>query len=354
MIYSLGGGWGHLMRALALARVVIPTQPVEILCNSPYLETIYRSHFWRKHFQDHAIRIHHLSPAAKLEQAHHWIAQVLSDRDLSYLIVDTFPRGLIGELGEILPKMRSIPKIWIHRDLNPLYVERYDLRSFVRHHYQHVLTPGDLVDPPLADLGLRTAPWLIANAEDLPPRESIRADLQVFDPDIPPNTPLILICVSGQVSEQPIYGELTQQISARFPQISVRCLAAEPPPGCPVERWICHWPGIQCLWAADLVVGGAGYHTIQECIAVGTPLIALPWQRIYDRQRLRLQVAQRSASIPIQAAQTIQEVLQAIETFLKIFLKDSPPQPRSRISYPNGAIEAARILRQGLISNEMA
>jgi len=41
------------------------------------------------------------------------------------------------------------------------------------------------------------------------------------------------------------------------------------------------------LPGVDLVVGGAGYNTVNECLACGVPLIARAWPRKYDRQSLR-------------------------------------------------------------------
>jgi len=36
LIYALGGGWGHLNRAIALGRIASRNRPVKILTNTPY------------------------------------------------------------------------------------------------------------------------------------------------------------------------------------------------------------------------------------------------------------------------------------------------------------------------------
>src|SRR5581483_11759696 len=51
--------------------------------------------------------------------------------------------------------------------------------------------------------------------------------------------------------------------------------------------WIRYWPAIDLFSAASVVIGGAGYNTVEECLAIGVPLIAHPWPRMYDRQDLR-------------------------------------------------------------------
>lgn len=43
LIYALGGGWGHLMRALAFGRIAALYRPVTILSNSPYTANLLNS-----------------------------------------------------------------------------------------------------------------------------------------------------------------------------------------------------------------------------------------------------------------------------------------------------------------------
>ena len=40
LIYALGGGWGHLTRAVALASIAQRERPVRILTNSPYASIV--------------------------------------------------------------------------------------------------------------------------------------------------------------------------------------------------------------------------------------------------------------------------------------------------------------------------
>ena len=338
LIYALGGGWGHVMRALSLARVVIPHQPVEILCNSPYVKLILSSSFWHQHLRPYPLQIHPLTPTATLAQAATWIAEAITSRPWQCLIVDTFPRGLVGELTPCFDLIPSLPKVWIHRDLSPTYVERYDLRSHVQHHYHQVLIPGELADPPLGDLGVRTPPWLLRNPQELPSRQQIRAQMGVTEE----NTPLIVICASGQEQERSLYGQLAAIISTQFSHLFVRCLSADLPPGCPLPLWIQHWPGIEILWGADLILGAAGYNTIMECLALGIPLIAFPWRRLYDRQRRRIQAAQALNSTPILTVQSIPAALLAIQTLL------NQPRQIPRAHYRNGTLIAAQIIENRL------
>ncbi|MEO7649375.1 MAG: hypothetical protein ABIZ80_02830, partial [Bryobacteraceae bacterium] len=114
LIYALGGGWGHLMRSLAFGRLAGRARPVTILCNSPYAAVIER----------------HAGPAPEgctllpVLSAAEAAAQV--SREWGCLVVDTFPRGLGGELAYMLPQYRA-PKVLVHRDVNPAYVRAKSL-----------------------------------------------------------------------------------------------------------------------------------------------------------------------------------------------------------------------------------
>lgn len=336
LIYALGGGWGHLTRSLALARHAMPQHPIQILCNSPYVDLILTSSYWQQNFSHHDLKIHVLSAMVSSEQAKSWVSEAMVRQKLDCLIVDTFPRGLVGELADCFKQIEDVPKIWVQRSLAPRYVDSFDIRSFVEQNYQLSLIPGDREPPVLADLGTRTAAWLSVSYPDLPARDQIRSLMGVHDEE----TIVVLVCASGTELELQVYGRLCLALARRFPQFAVRCLAATVPYGCPQERWIRHWPGIECLWGADLVVGGAGHNTVNECLALGVPLIAFPWRRLYDRQRLRIESAQHQSSSPLFLVNTIQEAIQAVDTYLQL------PRRVPAGSYSNGADEAVRLIKR--------
>lgn len=181
------------------------------------------------------------------------------------LVVDTFPRGLVGELANLLPTLTAV-KVLIHRDLRPEYVSWAGLRLFVAGNYDCVFCPGER--GPLADLrqARSTAPWIVR-----PPVE-IKSRVEV------------VVCAGGNAAEARWFGEVAALLAGG---VDVRCLAPDLPPACPRDLWIRYWPSIDWMANARAVVGGAGYNTVNECLAVGVPLIAKPWPRTYDRQRLR-------------------------------------------------------------------
>jgi hypothetical protein len=250
LIYALGGGWGHVTRAAALARAIGPAARVRILANSPYLQIVQAA-----------------MPELEIEavSTREGAAARIAGEAPDVLVVDTFPRGLAGELASLLPSLRAL-KVLIHRDVKPEYVSWTGLRTFVSAHYDCVICPGER--GPLTDLtqAFFTSPWLLR-----PPVE--------VEPGVD-----VVVCAGGNAGEMPWYGEVAALLAR---EVDLRCLAPELPPGCPPELWIRYWPSIDWIASAGAVVGGAGYNTVNECSALAVPLIARPWLRKYDRQRLR-------------------------------------------------------------------
>jgi hypothetical protein len=355
LIYALGGGWGHLTRSLSLGRIAARYHRVKIITNSPYAT----------YLRDESCDVQVIAPDADFPATCEQVQDVLLNTRYDCLIVDTFPRGLGGELADILPQLKHIPRILIHRDINPAYVHRFELRSFVSKHFNAVIVPGDGEDSPLADLPIvhYTSPWLIRNAEELPDRKKARSLLALdalcykpgdckwqLDKQIPPSrtketeftikTKIILVCAAGQASELSFFGKLSTHLNVAFPYAAVRVLAPVCPQGCPPQFWVSHSPGIECLPAADLVVGGAGYNTVYECAAVGVPLVAFAFKRLYDRQHQR-------ASKHTYFAQTIEEAIASVGMLLNRVETLNIDANLSSF-FTNGAVQAVDLIDQVL------
>lgn len=367
LIYSLGGGWGHLTRALSLGRIAATKRKVRILTNSPY--AVY--------MPAEGCEIQAIAADAGFTETCERVRDILLKTDYSCLIVDTFPRGLGGELVDILPRLQNIPRILIHRDINPNYVRTKKLRSFVAQNFDSVIVPGEGEDLPLSDLPMvrHTAPWLIRNADELSDTVKMRAialgrgtakleHRKSLLMKVDESVKMILVCAAGNESELSFFGQLAMQLNKAFSTSAVRILAPSCPVGCSPALWISHTPGIECLAAADVVVGGAGYNTVYECAAVGVPLVAFAFKRLYDQQDRR---ASKSAywvrdvqgglseAMPLAKPDVVQpgeqsaakrQEIQAIATIGMLLdqveLRTQPRQPR----YTNGAVQAMRQIEQ--------
>jgi UDP:flavonoid glycosyltransferase YjiC (YdhE family) len=247
-----------------------------------------------------------------------------------------------GELADILPQLESIPRILVHRDLNPEYVRAKDLQRFVAENFDLVLIPGEIGELPLAQLPQvnHTAPWLFKSAGELPNRADARALLRLDSSE----GKVVLVCAAGRAEELSFYGQLTRDLANSLPDVTVRCLSAECPKNCPPQLWVFHWPGIDCLPAADVVVGGAGYNTFYECVSVGVPLVAFAFKRQYDRQQMRAsRWCHQEKLPPVRLVKSAQEAQIAIADFLQL-PGCNPP------SFINGAIAAVQIIEYATAS----
>jgi hypothetical protein len=288
LIYALGGGWGHLTRACALARV----HPARILTNSPHADAV-RSAF----------------DIVEVSGREDVICQVQASAP-ACLIVDTFPRGLGGELVEVLESIRAL-KVLVHRDLNPRYVAAAGLRGFVAANYDLVLVPGEGEGTAFGDLPVAktTAPWLVRSAGELP----CGGERHVY------------ICAAGKTEESLWYAAVAAGLRARGV----------------VVRDGPHWPAMELFASGVAVVGGGGYNTVHECLALRVPLVARVWPRKYDRQQLRLERAARSGEVRF-----VQSADEAVISALEFW--NRPNVSRAAAGYPNGVHEAARAVEDCL------
>lgn len=301
LIYALGGGWGHLNRAIALGRQTASHHQVRILTNSPYAHWI-ATQLPQVGCSPSVLRNLSLQilPAASFAETRHQVQATLQLQNYDCLIVDTFPRGLGGELVDCFPQLSSIPKVLIHRDIDPAYVQAKQVGQFVERYYDTILIPGEGKDVPFANFpqAIHTAPWLMFNTNEL-------------SPDVHSDQPTVVVVAAGNLEEMAFWGELMAQLQATFPEITCRCLAHTCPPGCSPGNWTQQWPGMPVLQQADVVIGGAGYNTVFECLALGKPLIAFAWSRQYDRQRHRGQRWARLVKTTQEAIVVVKDLLQA-------------------------------------------
>ncbi len=285
-LYALGGGLGHLVRSLALARAAVARgHHVMLLANTEYSQRL-------------PVR-EELGPRGTFceipaefdrDQVTDFVQQTLRDQRCDVLVVDTFPRGLAGELPDVLPKL-SAKKVLVHRDLNPRYVEHADLARFVDQ-YDLLLAPGEL--GPLADHDRtrQTAPWLIRDFDELLDQPTAWQRLQVDSTELP----VIAVIAAGFSAETLAMQELTQRLTrSLFRRAIVRLISLTPP----AESSDCHtvalWPTLEAIRGIDLLIGAGGYNTVWEARSTQTPLIAIGRERLYDRQSIRLSSEERAA-----------------------------------------------------------
>lgn len=273
LIYALGGGLGHLTRSLALARTA-GRQGIEctILSNSPGAKWIPAS----RELSPSGTLIE-IAPDADRATVAREVQTVLCRKECDVLIVDTFPRGLGGELVDLLPDVR-VPKVLVHRDLNPKYVEQYDLAEFVTA-YDCLLMPGETGPLCSHSNAVATDRWLIRDSDELLPRETARQ--QLLD-DVADDLPIVVVSGSGRSEEVSEMQGLAEELCGELSGEAHVCFVGPAHDRQPV------WPLLSVMNAVDVLVGAGGYNTVSETRATNTPLLAMPRPRLYDRQHDRL------------------------------------------------------------------
>lgn len=322
---------GHLSRSIALARKVAQHGGnVRVISNSPFAPILANRscRLWLE--LEPNIEIVLLpSVADKAEIArlvHVFFHEQQPQPDV--LVVDTFPRGLAGELAGLLDGLPAF-KVLVHRDLNPDYVRWADLNSFAAR-YDLILMPGE--DGPLAQMpqAVRTAAWLVCDSQELLSPTLARAALQIPTEN---DRPICVVVGSGKPDEAIAAAEAARRMAElvagdsiiRFVSCDEKALAVAGAMGSSL------WPLLAALNGVDLLVGAGGYNTVFEARATATPFIAVAQSRLYDRQAHRL--------LPSECAVNWDHAIELARQFL-----ESPNAKRRNPSPPfaNGADEAIR------------
>ncbi|GAB4569556.1 MAG: hypothetical protein Tsb0020_23790 [Haliangiales bacterium] len=277
LIYALGGGLGHLTRATALARAVLRRgHAVTLLVNTALAGLVpYRRELPGAEIVELSAALDRAGVAARVHE-------ILARGGFEALIVDTFPRGLGGELSAYIATWPGA-KIWIHRLLCDEYIAWGKLADVVDH-YQRVLIPGEparFADHPRARV---TAPWLIRDADELLPRERARRELEVD-----PTADCVLVSGTGSEREIRAAAALAERLTRALSDSGTRAVEVRFS-GLGVAGM--RWPLLRWLRGVDLLIGAGGYNTVSEARATATSLLAFAQPRRYDRQVLRLRAGE--------------------------------------------------------------
>lgn len=222
--YALGGGFGHATRSLVLAQAA--GVPFRMLLPR-------RLHGWT----EDAV---YAPPECESDpQAlRQWVGRQCSGARL--LVVDVFPRGLLGEL-QTLP----LPAFLVTRWIKPAYALRPEVLSALRGY---------------------AAVWECERTEwpvGLPLGPVVRT---------PPEEALPCECVWLPSGPQ----ELRDQQRERLTEAGLSVVTPN------------RFEVLSRLAGADLVVSAGGYNSYAEIVQAGTPAIFWPQPRLYDEQERRV------------------------------------------------------------------
>jgi hypothetical protein len=229
-----------------------------------------------------------LFPQATLVQTQRSVRRVVEAFKPDVFVVDTFPRGLGGELVPLFSDWRYGTRILICRSLPAPYVEGYGLEQFVPKHYGKVIAPGE-TSPFGPSIPVdSTGAFLICDFPELPtPEEAARLV------DSCPGEPVVLLVGTGTVDECDALIRMAAGLAPRWNGLPFPLRLALPAEiGYSslndLAAVIHHFPLIECFPAARLVIGASGYNLTHEATALGISAFTQPRRRKYDNQESRV------------------------------------------------------------------
>ena len=300
IIYAPGHGWGHLNRAMAIGACAPTGTELEVWSSSPYMGIVAPS--GSKVLKTAAPSLNELRD--------------LTEHDT--LVVDAFPCGVAGELKYVLPRIRA-RKILVLRNLPERYAvatwgTQKRLNAFINLEYDLVINCENMEgvhNDHTFSSGVRVAPIVMKSSLLMEPSN-------------------VLVIAGGNEDELGWYGEVCAELDRRG--ISYRCIAAQLPVGCDPDRYLRHWPAVDYVAQAKIVIGGAGYNTVHETRCHRVPLIAKAWPRRWDDQVVRAKrYAAAIATTPASAVDAIDRVGKVVG-----------------VTPANGANRAAELIWSGL------
>ncbi|RMH56212.1 MAG: hypothetical protein D6679_09785 [Candidatus Hydrogenedentota bacterium] len=246
LIVANGSGLGHITRALALARRF--PSPVTIIANEAPPKVI-------------AENTTILATTNERE-----ILRTIRRHEPGPIVIDTFPRGLRGELTQIMPHYPG-PRILLARVLNPRYWKRCNVADFIERHYDFVfvlMDPAGGVGFPPNISGYRVNPITILSRNEVLSRRKAREVLGIR------RNEFVVYNPNGDPIPRAIRSRM------RAPLRDIRGEEAK-----------ARYPFMRYLRAVDLAVTGCGYNTFHELVLCRIPAIFIPRKRKYDLQEER-------------------------------------------------------------------
>ena len=284
LIYALGSGMGHVTRAASLARIAIRRgNQISLFVNSPIANKLPLQR------ELPGAEVVFFDPQQKLEEHTAALLDAVQSREFDVLVVDTFPRGLVGEFAKRLPSF-TCAKVFVHRDLNRDYVEKFALREFAAA-YDLILSPGETgplrETPHFNNTAFEsTCAWLMRDDCELLSTGDARTALYLQSPH-DDGLPVVGVFASGKPAEIAEMDAMASRLTVELKNAAaVRLFSPVRSRG--DAHSIEHWPALELFRGIDLVIGAGGYNTVHECRATQTPLFAFARERLYDDQSRRL------------------------------------------------------------------
>jgi len=251
VIYALGGGMGHLQRARALQRALSAFDgvPSIIVANASVMPA--------RLLQCASIRWVRGTGAAMEAR----LRKVLAELCPRFVVVDTFPAGVNGELERI--GLLDIP----HRALIK--------RSIVDYPIAENDWPAYSLE---INVETRATSVLIREYDELLQRSCARKQLGLEGGA----GRLALVAHVGYPGEMERFRSALEGVDDWLEQRNWQLRYVTP------HRGAFPWPLMELFAGVDILIGAGGYHTVHEAAATGTASIHVPLERRFDSQQSRI------------------------------------------------------------------
>ena len=312
--YALGGGLGHVVRQFGIAQQVqrrLSEQGLPgcslILHNAHLAKGIIerlsneiaipgRIAFYQLPVKQPA------APSSVRDQVH----QILQSRSYSAIVVDVFPRGIVGDLVTVLPDSNA-KKILIARNLPANYLESFSLELFARDQFDRIIRIE--LEAPFQTLPQSLDAIPVVTGAKSHNRAGVRNS----------ESPAVLLVGSGTESEAEqwyLAFQTLQSVSEYEVDLSAPDLDNQRSGHTAV-------PLLNRMDQYDLVVGNAGYNLHWECRVAGIPSLLFRRPRKYDNQGLRS---------PLEFPDSAMELHRLILEKLSFPVRQTPLKNRSKVA----------------------
>ncbi len=337
LIYAPGRTWGHVNRAVALARNVCSTRPVVIFSDSYAVDYAHSTGYsafpsspahWSGFNLTNKIYLCQIAHVPVTTRGR-LVNQAIAWLNPEVLCVDSFPRGIDRELD--LPSGRNLLRVFYQpAGYRP---DRFTgWVDFVRKTYPLVIVPGGEGQTAFDELPqtVVTPPWINATPNSIWSREGARWKL-----GIPEDQKAVLVVANGALHEHWHADAAAAFLQTEHPEWNVKLCLSNQSQSVRYADHFAHWPVVEWMPGFDCIVGQAGYNLLTECVAIGAPLVARPVNRTNEDQRARL-LAEQAQGHRVSAFGTPVELLKQVEAEVAV--------PWRPLSFWNGAELAARTI----------
>lgn len=328
LFYAMGSGLGHLTRTHSIIRKLraLFNGELAVLTNSTYAPLFDFSPYTL-----HCIDTAKAGAPSVKETVEDYVKSFKPD----ILVVDTFPRGLAGELAHFLPDLAA-KKVLIQRFLKEDYLRRFSVPDFIDNNFDMVISVEPVTQHNTDRVPTVLAcPVLQRDCSELLPRETAREHLNVTGQN------RIILCVIERIQRKDasLYTLLCKIFSfikprgfeLRFASIN-KAEEEEEEEREKNPLFTYHFPLIEVLPAVDILIGPSGYNLYHESKALSITSLYLPQKMMYDDQSRR--AGNEGISGPDALLERLSSLIDKVRTSKK----------KSQIEYTNEASRAASLI----------